>query len=41
VLEEPIFAADSAEGEKPLEKANPKFAEMMEFVSDFEKIRAV
>ena len=37
VLEESIFAVDSAEGEKPLEKANPKFAEMMAAISDFEK----
>jgi len=36
-LEEPILAADSAEGEKPLEKANPKFAEMMAAISEFEK----
>jgi alpha-beta hydrolase superfamily lysophospholipase len=37
VLEEPIFAIDSAEGERPLEKANPKFAGMMEYVAIFEK----
>ncbi|MGA9535084.1 MAG: alpha/beta hydrolase [Desulfobacterales bacterium] len=37
VLEKPIFAVDSAEGEKPLEKANPKFAEMMAAISEFEK----
>jgi hypothetical protein len=36
-MEERIFAVDSAEGEKPLEKANPKFAEMMAAISDFEK----
>jgi len=38
VLEEPIFAVDSTEGEKPLEKANPKFADMMAAISEFEKI---
>jgi alpha-beta hydrolase superfamily lysophospholipase len=37
VLEEPIFAADSTGGEKPLEKANPKFAEMMAAITEFEK----
>lgn len=37
VLEESIFAVDATEGEKPLEKANPKFAEMMAAISDFEK----
>jgi pimeloyl-ACP methyl ester carboxylesterase len=37
VLEEPIFAVDSTKGEKPLEKANPKFAEMMAAISEFEK----
>jgi pimeloyl-ACP methyl ester carboxylesterase len=37
VLEEPIFAVDAPEGEKPLEKANPKFADMMAAVSEFEK----
>jgi len=37
VLEKPIFAVDAAEGEKPLEKANPKFADMMAAVSEFEK----
>lgn len=36
VLEKPIFAVDSAEGEKPLEKANPKFADMMAAISEFE-----
>ena len=37
VLEEPIYASDAAEGEAPLEAANPKFAEMMAAVSDFEE----
>ena len=37
VLEKPIFAPDAAEGETPLEEANPKFAEMMAAVSEFEK----
>ncbi|MEN8808263.1 MAG: alpha/beta hydrolase [Desulfobacterales bacterium] len=37
VLEESIFAVDATEGEKPLEKANPKFAEMIAAISDFEK----
>jgi len=37
VLEESIFAVDATEGEKPLEEANPKFAEMMAAISDFEK----
>ena len=38
VLEEPIFAIDAAEGEKPLEKANPKFADMMAEVTAFERL---
>jgi pimeloyl-ACP methyl ester carboxylesterase len=38
VLEEPIFAVDSTEGEKPLEKANPKFSEMMAKVTAFERL---
>jgi esterase/lipase len=37
VLEEPIYASDAAEGEAPLEAANPKFAEMMTAITDFEK----
>jgi len=37
VLEKPIYAPDAAEGEAPLEAANPKFAEMMTAISDFEK----
>jgi hypothetical protein len=37
VLEKPIYAPDAAEGEAPLEAANPKFAEMMAAISDFEK----
>ena len=41
VLEEPIFAVDAAEGEKPLEKANPKFADMMAAVTAFERLRRV
>jgi hypothetical protein len=35
VLEEPIFAIDSAERENPLEKANPKFADMMAKITAF------
>jgi len=38
VLEKPIFAVDSIEGDKPLEKANPKFADMMAKVTAFEKL---
>lgn len=38
VLEKPILAVDSAEGEKPLEKANPKFADMMVEVTAFERL---
>lgn len=37
VLEKPIYALDAAEGEAPLEEANPRFAEMMAAVSEFEK----
>jgi pimeloyl-ACP methyl ester carboxylesterase len=37
VLEEPIYASDAAGGEAPLEAANPKFAEMMAAISEFEK----
>ena len=37
VLEEPIFAVDATEGEKPLEKANPMFGEMMAAIAEFEK----
>jgi esterase/lipase len=37
VLEKPIYALDAAEGEAPLEEANPMFAEMMAAVSEFEK----
>jgi len=37
VLEKPIYAPDAAEGEAPLEAANPKFTEMMTAISDFEK----
>ena len=37
VLEEPIYAPDAAEGEKPLEEANPKFAEMMGAVTAFQQ----
>lgn len=38
VLEKPVFASiDPAENEKPLEKANPKFADMMAAVSEFER----
>lgn len=41
VLEEPIFAVDAIEGDKPLEKANPKFAEMMAKVTAFERLCGV
>ena len=41
VLEKPIFAVDAAEGEKPLEKANPKFADMMAAVTAFERLCGV
>jgi esterase/lipase len=37
VLEKPIYASDAAEGEAPLEEANPRFAEMMAAISEFEK----
>ncbi|MBU4261922.1 MAG: alpha/beta hydrolase [Proteobacteria bacterium] len=37
VLEKPIYAIDAAEGEKPLEQANPRFAKMMIAVTDFER----
>jgi esterase/lipase len=37
VLEKPIYAPDAAEGEAPLEEANPKFTEMMAAISEFEK----
>jgi pimeloyl-ACP methyl ester carboxylesterase len=30
VLKDPIYAADAADGEEPLEKANPQFPDMME-----------
>jgi hypothetical protein len=36
VLEEDICAVDADEGEEPLEKANPKFAEMMAAITSFE-----
>ena len=41
VLEEPIFAVDAIEGDKPLEKANPRFAEMMAKVTAFERLCGV
>jgi hypothetical protein len=37
VLETPINAPDSAEGEAPLEEANSQFAAMMTAITDFEK----
>ncbi len=37
VLEEPIYAVDAAEGEEPLEKANPEFAAMMVAITEFER----
>ena len=41
VLEEPIFAVDPIEGEKPLEKGNPKFADMLAKVTAFERLCSV
>lgn len=38
VLKDSVRAANAAENEAPLEKANPKFAEMMEAVTAFQKI---
>ena len=37
VLEEPIYASGVSPGDKPLEKANPRFTEMMAAVLEFEK----
>jgi len=37
VLEEDICAVDADEGEEPLEKANPKFAEMMAAITKLER----
>ena len=36
VLEEPIWASDAAEGDPPLENANPRFGEMMAAITAFE-----
>jgi esterase/lipase len=36
VLEAPIHALDAADGEPPLEKANPQFEKMMSAISEFE-----
>jgi esterase/lipase len=36
VLKDPIYAAKKSKGDEPLEKANPKFHEMMVAIADFE-----
>ena len=37
VLKDPIYAPGKSSGDKPLEKANPQFDEMMKAISDFER----
>jgi len=37
VLKDPVYAADTSDGNKPLEEANPLFDEMMKAIADFEK----